>query len=79
MAEFSNRRLGQPVDFDARLPSIDPADCDELSGDQSVAPLPLRLTIADLERGGMAAGDLDDPQVMRRAWGDEREYRVKPS
>lgn len=73
MAEFKSRRFGQlpslvvPDDFDAPLPNADLADCDEISGDQIVAE-PLRLTIADLKRAGMAAEGLDDPQVMRRAW-----------
>ena len=59
------RRFGQlpglvvPADFDAPLPDVDLTDCDEL---------PLRVTIADLDRAGTAAMDLDDPQVMRRAW-----------
>lgn len=63
--EFSNRgprRFGLPGlvvpdDFDAPLPNVDLAACDEM-----------HLTVADLERAGMAAEDLDDPQVMRRAW-----------
>lgn len=56
------RRFGQlpglvvPDDFDAPLPNVD--------GDE----LPLRGTIADLDRAAAAAMDLDDPQVMRRAW-----------
>jgi hypothetical protein len=53
----------------AAVPNVDLADCDEISGDL-VAPgsLPPHLTIADLERAGMAAKALDNPQVMRRAW-----------
>ncbi len=58
------RRFGQlpdlvvPDNFDAPLPNVE-LDCDEL---------PSRGTIADLDRAGAAAMDLDDPQVMRRAW-----------
>ncbi|WP_165758132.1 hypothetical protein [Mycolicibacter kumamotonensis] len=43
--------------------------CDETSGDPvATGAPPSHLTVADLERAGMAAQDLDDPQVMRHAW-----------
>lgn len=59
------RMLGGFPAGDLELPDPDPWAWPNLDGDAANCG---GLRVGDLRRAGLAAADLDDPEVMERAW-----------